>query len=302
MVPSTWQAYHKMWDTYRLFSEEVLLKSPQLPLSPMEMVYFVAHLCHKRLAPSTITGHVSAISMVHKMNELPDPANSALLQRTLQGVRRNAPQSDTRLPITQDLLTLMWQTAPMALADRYDVLLMRALILVAFRGFFRLGELVQRRGVQVVQLSGLQYTEQGMSLTLPSSKTTPSPVTVGVRRMPFVCPVAAVQEFVEARGPSPGPLFAHADGSAFSHARVQVLLNVIFTACGMDPRRYKGHSFRIGAASEAARAGYSDAQIRLMGRWKSDAFRKYIRIAQWVRGLGVGRCQVTARVAGPQTQ
>ena len=265
-------------------------------------IYFVAHLCHKRLAPSTITWHVSAISMVHKMNELPDPAHSALLQRTLQGVRRNAPQSDTRLPITQDLLTLMWQTAPMALADRYDVLLMRALNLVAFRGFFRLGELVQRRGVQVVQLSGLQYTEQGMSLTLPSSKTTPRPVTIGVRRMPFVCPVAAVQEFMEARGPSPGPLFAHADGSTFPHARVQVLLNVLFTACGMDPRRYKGHSFCIGAASAAAQVSYSDAQIRLMGQWKSDAFTKYIRIAQWVRCLEVRRCQVTARVAGPQTQ
>ena len=302
MAPSTWQAYHKMWDTYRHFNEEVLLKSPQLPLSPIEMVYFVAHLCHKQLALSAITGHVSAISMVHKMNELPDPAHSALLQRTLQGVQRNAPKSDTCLPITQDLLTLMWQTAPMALADRYDVLLMRALIMVAFRGFFRLGELVQRRGVQVVQPSGLQYTEQGMSLTPPSSKTTPSPVTVGVRKMPFMCPVAAVQEFVEARGPSPGPLFTHADGSAFSHARVQVLLNVLFTACGMDPRIYKGHSFCIRAASEAARAGYSDAQIRLMGRWKSDAFRKYIRIAQWVRGLGVGRCQVTAWVAEPQTQ
>ena len=77
--------------------------------------------------------------------------------------------------------------------------------------------------------------------------------------MPFVCPVAAVQEFVEARGPSLGPLFAHADGSAFPHARVQVLLNVLFTACGMDPRRYKGHSFHIGAASEAARVDSSDA-------------------------------------------
>ena len=41
--------------------------------------------------------------------------------------------------------------------------------------------------------------------------------------------------------------------------------------------RYKGHSFRIGAATFAAECGFSDAQIRLMGRWQSDAFRKYIR-------------------------
>ncbi len=39
----------------------------------------------------------------------------------------------------------------------------------------------------------------------------------------------------------------------------------------------KGHSFRIGAATFAAERGFSDAQIRSMGRWQSDAFRKYIR-------------------------
>ncbi|XP_014666645.1 PREDICTED: uncharacterized protein LOC106808433 [Priapulus caudatus] len=39
---------------------------------------------------------------------------------------------------------------------------------------------------------------------------------------------------------------------------------------GFDTARYKSHSFRIGAASESARQGYSDNQIRQMGRWKSD--------------------------------
>ena len=66
----------------------------------------------------------------------------------------------------------------------------------------------------MVQLTGVQYSEQGMSLTLPSPKTTPGPVMIAVRRMPFLCPVVEVQEFVEARGPSLGPLFGHADGLA----------------------------------------------------------------------------------------
>jgi RES domain-containing protein len=38
-----------------------------------------------------------------------------------------------------------------------------------------------------------------------------------------------------------------------------------------------GHSFRIGAASFAAEKSLSDAQVRFMGRWNSNAFRKYIR-------------------------
>ena len=52
---------------------------------------------------------------------------------------------------------------------------------------------------------------------------------------------------------------------------------LIFRTCGLNPTQYKGHSFRIGAATLAAESGLSDAQIRLLGRWKSDSFRKYIR-------------------------
>ena len=46
--------------------------------------------------------------------------------------------------------------------------------------------------------------------------------------------------------------------------------------CGLNAQRYKSHSFRIGAACLAADKGFSDAQIRALGRWKSDAFKLYI--------------------------
>ena len=46
----------------------------------------------------------------------------------------------------------------------------------------------------------------------------------------------------------------------------------------MDPDRYKGHSFRIGAAFYAAEQGVSNDKIRHLSRWKSDAYKKHIRI------------------------
>jgi hypothetical protein len=54
-------------------------------------------------------------------------------------------------------------------------------------------------------------------------------------------------------------------------------LRFAFTWCGLDTDRYKGHSFRIGAASYAYEKGLPDERIQLMGRWKSNAYKKYIR-------------------------
>jgi hypothetical protein len=53
---------------------------------------------------------------------------------------------------------------------------------------------------------------------------------------------------------------------------------VLVTWCNKDIRNYKGHSFRIGSVSHASSTGVSDEHIQLMGRWNSNAFKKYIRI------------------------
>lgn len=50
------------------------------------------------------------------------------------------------------------------------------------------------------------------------------------------------------------------------------------SACGLPMQRYQAHNFCIGAATSAAESGASDIQIQIMGRWKSAAFKKYIRI------------------------
>ena len=43
------------------------------------------------------------------------------------------------------------------------------------------------------------------------------------------------------------------------------------------PGLVTAHSLRIGAATSAARHGYTDSQIKALGRWKSFSFLRYIR-------------------------
>ena len=37
------------------------------------------------------------------------------------------------------------------------------------------------------------------------------------------------------------------------------------------------HSFRNGVATSMSQTGYSDEEIITMGRWKSDAFLRYVK-------------------------
>ena len=44
-----------------------------------------------------------------------------------------------------------------------------------------------------------------------------------------------------------------------------------------EAKRYSGHSFRSGVATTAAVNGIEDHQIKLLGRWKSTAYQRYIQ-------------------------
>ncbi len=93
-----------------------------------------------------------------------------------------------------------------------------------------------------------------------------------------VCPVSAYRDYIQLRGSDHAPFFAFPGGIPISRRCFTDQLKLSLQWAGYSPNHYKGHSFRIGAASTAASMGISDERIQLMGRWRSDAFRKYIRI------------------------
>ena len=90
-------------------------------------------------------------------------------------------------------------------------------------------------------------------------------------------PRSTLIQYCELRGSSPGPRFCHADQSPILTHQFNVELLRCLAYYGLDTSRYKSHSFRIGGPCHAADRGYSDEQIRALGRWKSDAFKVYLR-------------------------
>lgn len=116
-------------------------------------------------------------------------------------------------------------------------------------------------------------------LRIKASKTDPFRkgcfVHIGLGRAPL-CAVQAMLSYLSLRGNSPGPLFLRKSGQPLSRAVLTDWLRQILSSAGI-PGNFSSHSFRIGAATVAARNGVPDHLIQAMGRWTSNAYQLYIR-------------------------
>ena len=118
-------------------------------------------------------------------------------------------------------------------------------------------------------------------LRIKQSKTDPFRVGVDVflgATHTEICPVRALIQFLAVRSPDPGPLFLTHTGIPLTRAVLVKELQSALEKVGIPPSQYNGHSFRIGAATTAAKCGFEDSRIQTLGRWKSGAYRTYIRI------------------------
>ena len=161
-------------------------------------------------------------------------------------------------------------------------------MVLAFKAYLRVGEMVPRsKGVVsgCLHVSDVFLSGDLMSVSFRRFKhsTAQGPQFILVRGECIegspIYPACLMREFLQARGSVQATLFAFPDGAPLLRREFDAALKQLLTFCGLQTSAFKSNSFRIGAASAAALRGESDAQIRAAGRWASDAFRKYIRLA-----------------------
>lgn len=288
LAPATRKAYLHLW---HIFLEWV--GSISLPVHYITICNFIGHLFEIGYSPSSIASHISALTYIHKMLKLPDPAQCFLVQKLLRGCYKLGPSVDTRLPITGEILKKLVNSLDQSVSTRAHSLLLKALFLMAFHGFFRLGELVIKSKTQsdkVIQRSDVHFeTAHGklkqVQVVLKHFKTVsygqPKIITLEVSKNTKSCPVHALFYYLKHYRHSGGPLFQFLDGCPVPYSFVAKKLNEVIKNIGLDPKHYKGHSFRIGAATHASKVGFSENAIQNMGRWKSDAVKRYIRLGSF---------------------
>ena len=179
---------------------------------------------------------------------------------------------DVRLPITRSVLQDLVLALNHTNSSAFQRLLYQTMFLVAFYGFFRVGELT----VNGANLKSLVHV-QDLHFQFSNNVVTSATIVIkdfkhNTTRRPFsvflecaegstLCPVAYLQHYFSTRGATPGPLFCFADGSPVKTSQFMQQLQQALNFCDLDSTKYKSHSFWIGAASLAAEKRLSDAQI-----------------------------------------
>jgi len=79
------------------------------------------------------------------------------------------------------------------------------------------------------------------------------------------------------------PLFLFRNGAPLSRALFVKRTRLCLSLIGINDQAYSSHSYRVGGATTAAAAGLADWEIKLMGRWSSDAYLRYIKAPLFVK-------------------
>jgi integrase len=233
-----------------------------LPASPDTVAVYAAYLARQGRKVSTIEQALAAIGAAHEAAGHDAPNKTSAVKMVMQGIRRNLGVAPCRKQaITKDILAAL--VAP--LGDRPKDLRDRALVLIGFAGAFRRSELVSLR------VEDIERQERGLLVRVPRSKTDQEGKgqlkAIFYAREKALCPVRALQEWLQASGIDEGYIFqsltkaGNTTGRPLDGCDVARIIHRLQKQAGLEAFDFSGHSLRAGFVTEATRNKKSDRAI-----------------------------------------
>ena len=287
IAPRTQRVYFNALNVFKNFRlEHDIQEVWPVPLSHIE--YFIAYLHQKGYSWKSASTFISAISFMHKMQNMQNCSLHFRCRKLLEGYRRTKPSKDSRMPILLDSLVKIFGKLESICISNYETALFRASFTLAFFGLFRVGELVwtsSNEPDRQLKLSDIHFISdsgktRAIHIHLRKSKANQAGPVEIVKIYPIqsvVCPVKAMMVYLSVKPKGTDHLLCHADGRPLTRFQFSAVLSRTLHSLSLQADRYKSHSFRIGAATWLAQKGTPYETIRKLGRWSSNAFLNYIR-------------------------
>ena len=216
-----------------------------------------------------------------------------LLGSLMQGCKVINDRVHTRFPIRIGLLEMLLFELERIFADQlYLRILYQTVFAIAYYGLFRIGELALSQHAIKAKDVHLAGNKNKLLVMLYSSKThgvesrpqqvkiTSNENTLNCSKQLFFCPFRLIRTYMQMRGTydyDEEIFFLFRDRAPLRAEHVRNTLRKLLQRLDLDPDLYDTHSWRIGRASDLLKWGYSLAQIKIWGCWRSNVVYKYIR-------------------------
>ena len=270
----------RQWAAYLTLLTKFQPNTVPLPSSPYLIRCFIQHLHDSGLANSTIRSMLCTIAHQHKAEGFLSPTNDYLLSQMFKGFKKtNRTKPDDHHPLTTLDLSRLISSATKLHLSYYNVALFRALFSTMFHAFLWASEVTKH--AHNLPFSSCRLSHNRFKLIFSSSKSSGRPASISIKATgKRHCPLSLLQKYLTLRSTEPGPLFIFRDGHPINRTYFNKILSAAKKVAKLTGR-ITTHSFRIGAATNAAAMGFSTQQIKIMGRWKSDAYSSYVCVVHF---------------------
>ena len=300
----------KTWSSYKT-AERMLLKCQkdrkikiELPISSRDTMIFIDWLVTDRaLSAATVNSYLSGIRQLHLTRGMEPPATirTKFIDQILKGkanedaVNKRLRPGPERLPVTENVMLLLKEKIRTWNRPLTQKLLIWTVCTFSFAGAFRTSELLCRTESSFdpdfdlltddISMS-TEKTKEGLriiSVTLKcpkENKANKKTVIDIFESKGHLCPVKAFTRWADTVKPEPGyPLFRDQNGTPLTGNKFNKTLRELL-ADNVDYEKGKitTHSFRSGVVSMMAQKGYSDEEMKAVGRWSSRAFELYAKL------------------------
>ncbi|CAG2243211.1 unnamed protein product [Mytilus edulis] len=222
-------------------------------------------------------------------SRIQDTTKFFIIGKALEGIKRiqGGKRNDIRAPITVQLLSDMISCLDKVCKNKYEAALFSAVFSVAFFGLLRVGEITTSKSKSVINGSNLTISDilvrrKVLELRVRWSKTDQKGKSVTLliaENGKNYCPVRLINEYLKVRPTCNNTdLFIHYTGMPLTRYQFSSILEKALHFLHISKGHFRSHSFRIGGATELARQGVSEEVIMRLGRWKSHAYSRYIRL------------------------
>ena len=271
------------FDSFRLSHSLPITWPPQCT----HIINYIAYLSKEGFTHSTVTAYIAGIAFKIKVMGHEDITRHFIIRKLLRGVSRKANSTDSRVPITLNILRKLPHALSHVCKSTYEAKLFSSAFTLAYSGFLRVGEMTlmsrNAHSTKVLQLSDVKIVNNSCHLCIRFSKTDQTGKTVTLvipsAQDSTICPISNLQKYLAVRiNTSSSVLFCHLDGSPLTRYQFSSVLKLALKFAGIKSTNFTSHSFRIGNATQCALQGIPSNKIQEMGRWNSPCFKRYIRM------------------------